>query len=184
MRNLDGLRVAAGARGEDQHERVVRGDLAVRRHLADAGNQRSPFRARRVEHLHTRQLDTVKQMPVVGIDQQDLAVHQGDVSGQPGTSADVVDTAQHVAAQCRGGQRRQHVGGVPQQHADMQRPAGIGNSHERRSLGTGLGDVLAPRPAAIAVAHRDRVLLGAFAKQLLKRVRHGQLTSVGCRAVW
>ena len=48
---------------------------------------------------------------------------------------------------------------------------------ERGGLGAGLGDVLAPGPGAVAVLHRDRVLVGPLAKQLLEGVRHGS-TSV------
>ena len=69
-------------------------------------------------------------------------------------------------------------GAVGQQHADVQRPVGIGDVDERGGLGAGLGDVLAPRPGAVAVLHRDGVLLGPLTKQLLECVRHGSPRSV------
>ena len=60
----------------------------------------------------------------------------------------------------------------------MQRPGGIGDADERGGLRLGFGDVLAPRPGAVAVLHRDGVLFGPLTKQLLKCVRHGSPRSV------
>ncbi len=142
------------------------------------GGERGPLRTGGVEHPDAGQVETVEQMAVCGVGDQDLTVDEGDVAGQAVAAAGVVDAAQDVAAECGGRHGRQHLRGVGQQHADVQGPVGIGDVDERGGLGTGLGDVLAPGPRPVAVLHRDGVLLGSFTKQLLECVRHGSPRSV------
>jgi hypothetical protein len=171
--HLHGLRVAAGARGEDHHERVVRPDLTVRRQLDVLRGQRGPFATGRVQHPDTGQVDAVEQVAVGCVGDQDLTVDEGDIAGEGLAAPSVVDAAQHIAAECCGGHRRQHVGSVGHQHADVQGSGGIGDADERGGLGLGHGDVLAPRPTAVAMLHSDGVLFGPLTQQLLECVRHG-----------
>jgi hypothetical protein len=131
-----------------------------------------------VQHGDPRQVETVEQRPMVGVDQHDLAVHLRDVAGQRRATPGGVDAAQHIAAEHRGGQRREHLRGVAEQHADVQRPLPVGHGHQCRRQGPRVGDVFPPGPSAIAVLDRHGVGIGALAKHLLECVRHGRLTSV------
>jgi hypothetical protein len=117
-------------------------------------------------------VQAVEQMQVVGVGEQELAVDARDVSDQSVAPACGVDAAQHVAAQAGAGHCGEHVGGIAHQDSDVQRPRRVGHRDEGRRLCVGLGDVLTPRPGPIAVLDRRRVEIGAFAKQLLKGIRH------------
>ena len=98
--------------------------------------QRGPLVTGGVQHPDTGQVETVEQMAVGGVGDQDLTVDQGDVAGQAFAAPSVVDAAQDIAAECGGRHRRQHVGAVGQQHADVQWPVGIGDADERGGLGS------------------------------------------------
>jgi hypothetical protein len=97
----------------------------------------------------------------------DLAVGTADVAGERVTAAGVVDATHHVSTQAGGGHRGEHVGGVAQQHADVQRPRRVGNADQRRGLGGCLSEMLTPRPGASLVLHRNAVAVGTFPQQLL-----------------
>lgn len=117
-------------------------------------------------------------MPVLGIGDDELAFDLGDVAGERLTATGGVDTAQHITAQRRGGQCGQHLRGVAEQHTDVQRTVRIRRADQCGGLRAGVGYMLAPCPRAVAVLHRDGVLLGALTKELLECVRHGHLSTV------
>ena len=173
--HLDGLGLSAGSRREDHHERVVGTDFAVRGRRWLAGKQLRPFGPRGVEHGDTGKVEPVEQGPVFGVGQQELTVDFGDVTRQRLPATGGVDAAQHVAAQRSSRQRSQHLGGIAQQDADMQRAVTVCRPDQRGGLRLRRGDMFAPCPAAVAVFDRHGVLLGALAKQLLERVCHAAL---------
>ena len=137
------------------------------------GEQRRPRSLRHVEHADAGQIETVEQVAVRRVGEQDLAVGAQDVLGQRGAAAGVVDAAQHISAERRRRHRGEHLGGVAQQRADMQRPVRVGDRRSARRRWRGVGQVLAPTPHPIAVFDRRRVVVQTLAKQLLKSLRHG-----------
>ncbi len=151
--HLDGLRVAARARGEDHHERVHGLDLAQRHQLAGCADELGPLLAGRVEQAYAGQVDALEQVPVLGIGDEDLALGPSYVRSEAVAATGRVDAAEHVAAQTRGGHRPQHVRGVAEQHPDVGRPLAVEQADQCGGLGTRLGDVLTPRPRPVAVQH-------------------------------
>ena len=149
--DLHRLRLAAGPRGEDHHEGVGGRDLAIWGQRSGIGEQRRPRLARHVEHLHTGQVETVQQLFVGRVGEQDLAVGTQDVPGQRVAAAGVVDSAQHIAAERRRRHGGEHLGGVAQQRADVQRPVRIGDANQRGGGGGRIGQVFTPGPDPVAV---------------------------------
>ncbi len=172
VRHLHGLRLAAGAGGEDHHQRVHRLHLAVRRQLACTGEQGRPLGARRVEHAYAVEVEAIEERPVLGVGDQQLALRPSYVGDQTVAASRGVDAAQHVAAEPRSRHRPQHVGGVAEQRADVEGPLRVGQGDQRGRLGGGLGQVLAPGPGAVFPTHTDRVVVGPLAQQLLDGLRH------------
>ena len=140
------------------------------------GEQASPLFGGDVENCYAGQVridfKVVEQVPVFGVGQHDLTVHQRDVASQGVAATGGVDATQDVSTQAGGGQGGEHVGGVAHQDAHVQRSPGIGCGDQRGGLRCGLTQVFAPRPRPVAVLDRNPVLLGPFAKKVLQRLRH------------
>ena len=108
---------------------------------------------------------------MIGVGKQDLAIRSHEVAGQGGATTGVVDPAEDVTTQPCGGHRGQHVGGVSQQSADVQWPAGIGDTDQRGGLGLRIGKVFAPCPLPLIETNRDRRVAQSLAQQLLDGLR-------------
>jgi hypothetical protein len=176
--HLDSLRLTAGARGEDHHERVVGTDLAMRYQCGRGGDAPSPFVGAHVEDGDAGQVEVVEQVPLVGSGEHELAVDAGDVAGQGFAAASGVEAAQDVSPKARRGQGSQHVRGVAHEDTDVQRPRGIRGGDDGGGLCLRRRNVLSPRPRQVSVLDGDRVEVSAGSKQLLECVRHRWLPCV------
>ena len=171
------LGLATGTGCENQHEGVACRHFAVGRQLTCRPHQSSPLGGIDVEDPHTRKVQTLDQTAVRFVGEQDLAVGTRDIASQPVTAPGGVDATQDVATKARRRHRGEHLRGVTQQCAHVQRTGRVGHIDQRCGVARGLGQMLAPRPHLIAVLHRGSRVGGTFAEQLLDGVSHGHHVS-------
>ena len=148
-----------------RHERPRGGDLL------------GPLGRVHVDDPHVRQVEPVEQLGVLAVDQDHLAVRTAYVGEQRVPATGRVQAAEDVAAQGRRGHRPQHVGGVPEQDADVQRAVRVGDRDDRGGLPRRVGQVVAPGPRHVAVEDTDVVVLEPLPEELLHRLRRHQAGS-------
>ena len=103
------------------------------------------------------QVEPGEQVGVLGVGDDELAVGVGDVVGQLGSSTGRVDAHDGCARQPGGDDPEQVLGGVVEQHTDVERPVAPAVECERPASGA-LVDHLVPRPAVV-LEHQARVIV-------------------------
>ena len=101
------------------------------------------------------EVEPVEQRGVVGVGDHELAVGVADVAGELVAATGVVDADDRGAGQRGAEQGEQVVGGVVEQHADVERARSASADASHRAMAVAAGDDLAPGPRVVA-RHRGR----------------------------
>lgn len=116
-----GLRLTAGAGGEDEHQQVVgRRGNRLRSGSGVCGDQLRPFRTAEVEDGH---VDIAQQRAIVRLGENEAAVGRVYVPGERRPPSRRVEPDEDGAAQCGATEQERELGTVVGEQADVRGPA-------------------------------------------------------------